>query len=326
MRDSLRKPVINSDDKSKMICFNCNKPGHLRSQCTQKSIERSREVNLALGVRNEVLNKAERVIVAQKARRTKQQELTHNVLNSTTINGSQQLLRVKGQIDGKSVDCVVDTGATMSVMSDRIRRRFNFDTDTRVVQIKLANGQMTSGKCTLPLPVDIQGKCSNIEFVILPQEGNIEVIIGLDWLVEHGAVIHSKEGVLQFPDQLEKGDLREIEEQILLTEVDEDDLQEETDWTDAKFEFDLPIHLADYQKEEFRKFLEANRERFATTLFDLGTCNVKKFDIITSSEKPIYQHPYRKSEKEKQAIRLELERMLQAKIIEPSTSPWSSLV
>ena len=94
-----------------------------------------------------------------------------------------------------------------------------------------------------------------------------------------------------FPDQIERRDLREIEEHILLTEVNEDDLQEETDWTDAKFEFDLSIHLADYQKEEFVKFLDANRERFATTMFDLGTCNVKKFDIITSSEKPIYQHP-----------------------------------
>ena len=92
---------------------------------------------------------------------------------------------------------------------------------------------------------------------------------------------------------------------------------EKTDWTDTIFEFDLPTHLADYQKEEFVKFLEANRERFATTMFDLGTCNVKKFDIITSSEKPIYQHPYRKSEKEKQSIRLEVEKMLQAKIIEP---------
>ena len=48
MRDSLRKPVINSDDKSKMVCFNCNKPGHLRSQCTQKSIEPSQAVNLVL--------------------------------------------------------------------------------------------------------------------------------------------------------------------------------------------------------------------------------------------------------------------------------------
>ena len=62
------------------------------------SIERSREVNLALGVRNEAPYKAERVKVAQKAQRTKQRGLTHSVLNSTSINGSQQLLRVKGKL------------------------------------------------------------------------------------------------------------------------------------------------------------------------------------------------------------------------------------
>ena len=92
-------------------------------------------------------------------------------------------MKVKGRIDGKCLGCILDTGATMSVMADRVRIRFNFDTDNRVVHIKLANGQMTSGKCTIPLPVNIQGKCSNIEFVILPQEENIEVIIVLDWLV-----------------------------------------------------------------------------------------------------------------------------------------------
>ena len=183
----------------------------------------------------------------------------------------------------------------MSVMADRVRKRFNFDTDNRVVHIKLANGQMTSGKCTIPLPVNIQGKCSNIEFVILPQEENIEVIIGLDWLVEHGAVIHSKEGALMFPDQIEMRDLPEIEEHILLTEVDESDLQEETNWTDTKFEFDLPTHLADYQKE-FLKLFELNRERFTTTMFGQGIYNVKKFDVIALSVKPIYQLSYRKSE------------------------------
>ena len=38
-------------------------------------------------------------------------------------------------------------------------------------------------------------------------------------------------------------------------------------------------------------------------MFELGACNLNKFVITTTSEKPIYQHPYRKSGKEREAIK-----------------------
>ena len=41
---------------------------------------------------------------------------------------------------------------------------------------------------------------------------------------------------------------------------------------------------------------------------------------------PIYQHPYRKSQYERQLIQEEVDKMLQAGIIRPSRSPWSSPV
>ena len=61
-------------------------------------------------------------------------------------------------------------------------------------------------------------------------------------------------------------------------------------------------------------------------MFELGACNLNKFVITTTSEKPIYQHPYRKSGKEREAIKQEIEKMLKAKIIQPSNSPWSAPV
>ena len=86
-------------------------------------------------------------------------------------------------------------------MSEKVAKRHNFPTNNRKIQIKLANGQVTMGRCTEQLLVEIQGKCSDLSFVILPQE-NIEIIIGLDWLTVHNAIIHSKEGILEFKDDL----------------------------------------------------------------------------------------------------------------------------
>ena len=95
---------------------------------------------------------------------------------------------------------------------------------------------------------------------------------------------------------------------------------------ETNFEFNLPDHLTEHQKKEFREFLIRNREMFATSMFELGACNLNKFTIITTTEKPIYQHPYRKSERERLAIKQEIEKMLKAKIIQPSNSPWSAPV
>jgi hypothetical protein len=39
---------------------------------------------------------------------------------------------------------------------------------------------------------------------------------------------------------------------------------------------------------------------------------------------PIFQYPYRKSIKEREEIQIEIHKMLDAKIIRPSQSPWSA--
>jgi len=116
--------------------------------------------------------------VVQRARRTRQDQVTY-VLNSVGIDTERSLLQVLGMINKIKFNCVIDTGATMSVMSEKVAKRHNFPTNNRKIQIKLANGQVTMGRCTEQLLVEIQGKCSDLSFVILPQE-NIEIIIGLD--------------------------------------------------------------------------------------------------------------------------------------------------
>ena len=61
---------------------------------------------------------------------------------------------------------------------------------------------------------------------------------------------------------------------------------------------------------------------FAYTYNDLGCCNILAYTINTNTESPIYIPRYRKSICENLIIAAEVE----AKIIQPSESPWSSSI
>ena len=180
---------------------------------------------------------------------------------------------------------------------------------------------MTIGRFTKPLKVKIQEKVSDLSFVILPQE-NIEIIFELDWLTVHNAITNPKERVIEFKEDKRKNDCLTTEEIVLLAELHEDDMLEAIDWPETNFDFDLPDHFTEHQKKKFREFLIINRDRFATSLLELGACNLKKLTIKTTTEKPIYQHPYRKSERERLAIKQEIVKMFKKKIIQYAKSPW----
>ena len=99
---------------------------------------------------------------------------------------------------------------------------------------------------------------------------------------------------------------------------------EAMEWPESNFDFKLPDHLTEKQKEEFGEFLYQNRDSFATSMFELGACNLNKFVITTTSEKPIYQHPYRKSEREREAIKQEIEKMLNYHTVSRMGQPISA--
>ena len=58
----------------------------------------------------------------------------------------------------------------------------------------------------------------------------------------------------------------------------------------------------------------------------LGVCKLREHAIDTGDIPPIYLRPYRKSMSERETLKNEIKIMLDAGIIEPSRSPWSSPV
>ena len=78
--------------------------------------------------------------------------------------------------------------------------------------------------------------------------------------------------------------------------------------------------------EDLRHYLSVKGHMFAYSYGDLGCLKGHEHVISPNCEKPIYQHPYRKSIKERDEMKKEVGKMLDAGIIRESRSPCSAPV
>jgi hypothetical protein len=73
----------------------------------------------------------------------------------------------------------------------------------------------------------------------------------------------------------------------------------------------------------------AKLEHFACSFdtdYSLGCCNISKHEIHSQTRVPIYSHPYQKILREREMLNLEIKKLLEAKIIRQSRSPFASPV
>ena len=99
-----------------------------------------------------------------------------------------------------------------------------------------------------------------------------------------------------------------------------------TDWTFSRKIIEPSEPLTHAEDTYFKQVQESAKNMFASSYLELGCVRNMPFTIRTTDEIPIYVRPYRKAETERQIINNEIKLMLEAKIIRPSSSPWSSPV
>ncbi|CAG2200816.1 unnamed protein product [Mytilus edulis] len=95
----------------------------------------------------------------------------------------------------------------------------------------------------------------------------------------------------------------------------------------SKLDFDLSsAELTDIEKQKLKKFLDNNRNVFATDLSELGQTNIYQHEIQTTHEIPVRTPPYRTTPVMKEEIQKQVDKLLENNIIKPSTSPYNSSV
>ena len=157
-------------------CFKCGNTYHPGLKCSEAKAKKAETINLArLSSQKESNDKA------KTNNKTNNQSASdsHKIYNSITLNMRQKLLKVQAQINRVELDCVLDTGATKSVISEEIVNKYNIPIKKANTNITLANGEQVQAQTTELLPVIIKGRYCELSFVILPNR-NINVLIGLD--------------------------------------------------------------------------------------------------------------------------------------------------
>jgi hypothetical protein len=116
-----------------------------------------------------------------------------------------------------------------------------------------------------------------------------------------------------------------------LTEIDlsetliEDQMEHEWIFDDTNYVPEQIKELSLEQNQKFNKIINDFDNIFAKNLNALREpCSVGQFEIKLTDTTPIFLNPYRKSFKERQIIKDEINKMLDAHVIRQSHSPWSS--
>ena len=171
-----------------------------------------------------------------------------------------------------------------------------------------------------------------------------DVLLGLNWFVSTGAGLFPAEKILKFPglkirlDTIGRIDQDktfisdsddENEYEVYVTEIlDNEDIEEDSwEFNDTVIEIGAHEGMTKKDKLDYEtKISKLIKGLVAEDAKSLGVCKLREHAIDTGDIPPIYLRPYRKSMSERETLKNEINIMLDAGIIEPSRSPWSSPV
>lgn len=153
----------------------------------------------------------------------------------------QSLLIVDGLLNGIPIKCVLDTGATNSLVSENFVVKSKLKTIPTSTQLIVADvGTKQANELVQNANVTVEGSASQLNLIVRGLPDSIECILGLDWFDNVDATIDPPRRILVFrgksvhlsPDN--SFDL--VSEEILLTETidEEDELGIQHSWAPFK--------------------------------------------------------------------------------------------
>ena len=336
----------NQNQNSQVVCFRCNKKGHMKKTCRVRLDNNNigQNGNNRTSTNNSSPKKEQGNYQGNNSYRGPQNSSGYKQSRPKTTavchSPGDSILAVMGHLKGVDTKFSLDIGAEQSILSARVVKDIGIKVYPCITQVKTATNQVSNViGMSDPLLVDIQGHACEICFLILDMEDH-DVLLGLDWFEETGAGVYPLEKLLRFPGHTIK--LSEVAEEIideslygfeenvvdiLLAEIaDEDDIDEQGWEMQSVFSLKPEALLSKDQRAQFNKLRPIVKEMVATDFNDLGCSKLRDYRIELLDDSPIFIPPYRKSIAEREEIKLEIDKMLKAGIIRPSRSPWSSPV
>ncbi|GJW60013.1 putative reverse transcriptase domain-containing protein [Tanacetum coccineum] len=295
-------------------CFECGRQGHYRNECPK--LKDQTHGNKAGKKTNEAKGKAY-VLGGGEA------NLDSNVITGTFL------------INNHYASMLFDSGTDRSFVSSTFSALLDVTPSTLDVSyaVELANGRVTETNtilrgCTLGL----LGHPFNID--LMPVElGSFDVIIGMDWLANHHAVIVCDEKIVRIP----YGD------EVLIVQGDRSGKEKKSKLsiisctkTQKYIKKGCQIVLAQVTKKETEDKSEEKRledvpivrdfpEVFPEDLPGLPPTRQVEFQIdLVPGAAPVARAPYRLAPSELQELSTQLQELSDKGFIRPSSSPWGA--
>ena len=279
-----------------ITCFKCKQTGHFASNCR---------------VKTNPAGKQEKIL--------------------TAIEPDLEMLKISGLLNNFTVDFYFDSGATTSIVSHRIVQKYNIPILPSQTQIRSANNAVdTVIGITPSLTINVENHVCTLQLLIMDLQ-QYDVLLGLNWFQATKAGLYPAQKVLKFEaEQIHLGcdnTSDDIEEVNIIGVDDEDLVPINFEILSEKNEvIKSSILLDQHEEKQFTELITSIEDVFAYDYTELGCCDIVLHTVNTSTDVPIYIPKYRKSQFENNLIKEEIDKMLTANIIRPSTSPWSSSV
>jgi len=258
-----------------------------------------------------------------------------------------KLMRIDGKIKHFDVKCLVDTGATSSIIPHKIALNCNLSINDSDIKIKTADGKVSPiVGITETTLLEIKEKQVAMKFLVIDNDSNF-ILLGQDWLDITKAILWPCKNDISFPCDESLGneahgnldsllDQEQKLEKIYLfdnfsvnSSVSDDDVYTQPDWgfekerREVKFESTFSEEIERFLDKELRK---AILERSAFSLADLNEKPDYEHEIRTEPHAPIYMPRPRMSLEKEEIIEKEIQLMLKHGIIAVSKSPYSFMI
>lgn len=329
-RNDNRNGYRSNNDMKSVKCYSCGKLGHKEVDCYSK---KKNERGVGKHPNQYGSNGAQKETAKYENYENRPRRL--NIVTAvddetilTALSSKNSLLGTWAIVNGEKVKAYIDCGATTSIISYDIMRKFNWNINETGVKVKIADNAVRPAEgMSDELTVNIAGSIVRLPFIVLNHEDH-EILLGLDYLRLSDTYFGANAEVLVFP----KGkrvpltfdeDLKSNEEYgeaLLVETVVEEEEGKEADWDLETVPIVPQMQLSMSQMSEFKKLIPQINFLSAKSYMDLGKCNIASHIIRLREESPVYHHPFRMAESEKAALKIELNNLLDAGIIRFSNS------
>ncbi|GJW66645.1 putative reverse transcriptase domain-containing protein [Tanacetum coccineum] len=267
-----------------LTCFECGRQGHYKSDCP--NLKDQNRGNKA-GNKNDVGDAGGKAYV----------------LGGGDANPDSNVVKGMFLLNNHYASMIFNSGTDRSFLSTTFRALLDVTPDTLDVSyaIELADERISETNIVLRgCMLGLLGQSFNID--LMPVElGSFDVIIGMDWLANHHAVIVCDEKIVRIP----YGD------EVLIVQVTK---KETEDKSEEKQLEDVPT---------VRDFLEV----FPEDLPGLPPTRQVAFQIdLVPSAAVVARAPYRLAPSKLQELSTQLQELSDKGFIRPSSSPWGAPV